>query len=99
MLDLFLPQARDYYRQYAIRTGSRYFSHNVIAMAWLAQGWCGSDMGLRRQDDCERHKDKAGKNSWTCINKNGELPPVWDSEEAFFDWIKVKFVHPVKRDI
>lgn len=99
MLDLFMPVPADYYRQYAIRTGSSYYAHNVIAGGWLALGWCGSDMGLRRQDDCKRQRDKSGKNKWICINKNGELPPLWKSEEEFFDWIKVRFIHPSRRDI
>jgi len=99
MLDLFMPAPDDFYRMYAIRTGSSFYAHNVIAGGWLAIGWCGSDMGLRRQDDCKRFKDKAGKNKWICINKDGELPPVWQSEEEFFDWIKVKFIHPSRRDM
>lgn len=99
MVDFFMPEAHDFYRMYAIRTGSSYYSHNVIAGAWLAGGWCGSDMGLRRQDDCRRYKDGAGRNKWECINKNGELPPVWQSEEEFFEWLKVRFVHPVRRDM
>ncbi|HEY8690541.1 MAG TPA: hypothetical protein VIM07_14995 [Chitinophagaceae bacterium] len=99
MVDVFMPVADDFYRQYAIRTGSSFYAHNVIAGGWLAIGWCGSDIGLRRQEDCVRHKDKSGKNKWICINKNGELPPVWKSEEEFFDWIKVKFIHPSRRDI
>ena len=99
MLDLFMPVPDDFYRQYAIRTGSVFYAHNVIAGGWQAIGWCGSDIGLRRQDDCERHKDKSGKNKWVCINKDGELAPVWKSEEEFFDWIKVKFIHPSRRDM
>lgn len=99
MVDVFIPVATDFYRQYAIRTGSSFYAHNVIAGGWLAIGWCGSDMGLRRQEDCKRYKDKSGKNKWICINKDGQLPPVWESEEEFFDWIKVKFIHPSRRDM
>lgn len=99
MVDFFMPEEKDFYRIYAIRTGSSFYAHNVIAGAWLALGWCGSDMGLRRQEDCRRYKDAAGKNKWQCVNINGELPPVWQSEEEFFDWLKVRYVHPQRRDM
>ena len=97
MLDMFLPEPKDYFRIFAIRTGSSFYAHNVIAGAWTALGWCGSDMGLRRQDDCKRIKEKSGKSKWICINQNGQLPPVWRSEEELFDWLKIKFVHPQRR--
>ncbi|MEO8824108.1 MAG: hypothetical protein ABI366_11100 [Ginsengibacter sp.] len=97
MLDLFIPVPTDFYRIFAIRTGSSMYAHNVIAGAWLALGWCGSDMGLRRQEDCKRIKEKSGKNKWICVNKNGELPPVWKSEAELFDWLRIKFVHPQMR--
>lgn len=97
MLDLFMPEPKDFYRQYAIRTGSSFYAHNVIAGAWTALGWCGSDMGLRRQDDCKRVKEKSGKNKWLCINQKGQLPPVWNSEHELFEWLKIMFVHPQRR--
>lgn len=99
MVDFFMPEEKDFYRIYAIRTGSSLYAHNVIAGAWRALGWCGSDLGLRRQDDCRRYKDSAGKEKWQCVNKNGELPPVWEDEKHFFDWLRVKYVHPVRRDM
>lgn len=99
MVDFFIPEEKDFYRIYAIRTGSSLYAHNVIAGAWRALGWCGSDLGLRRQDDCRRYKDSAGKEKWQCVNKNGELPPVWEDEKHFFDWLRVKYVHPVRRDM
>ena len=93
-LDLFIPFGFDYYRQFAIRTGSGDYSKNVIASGWRKRGWCGSDAGLRRTSDCIQRKPS----EWKCINPKAELPPVWKSEQEFFDWIKVKWVEPALRN-
>ena len=97
-LDLFIPTRHDYYRKYALRTGSGDYAKNVIAAGWRKIGWsgCGDD-GLRRTTDCIKTTGK--KPIWKCVNKNGELPPVWKSEQEFFDWIKVRYVEPQLRNI
>jgi DNA polymerase/3'-5' exonuclease PolX len=97
MLDLFIPDDFDYYRQYAIRTGSAEYAANVIATGWRKIGWCGSDKGLRKMSDCIRTQTADGKTKWKCLRADADLPPVWQSEEEFFDWIKVKVIHPSKR--
>lgn len=91
-LDLFMPNDFDYYRQFAIRTGSAAYSARVIATGWKNIGWCGTDDGCRKITDCKKISGK-----WKCLNPNPELPPVWKSEEEFFDWIKVKWIEPNKR--
>lgn len=96
-LDLFIPDETDFYRQLAIRTGSADYSHQAIAGAWKKLGWCGSDLGLRRISDCIAVTQPDGKSKWKCINKNGELPPAWKSEEDFFYWLNVKYLPPEKR--
>jgi DNA polymerase/3'-5' exonuclease PolX len=99
-LDLFMPDPDDYYRQYAIRTGSAEYSHKTIAAGWLKKGWCGSDKGLRRIIDCKEEIDTlTNKRTWKCINQNGEKPPVWTSEQEFFDWIGVPLIMPKLRTI
>lgn len=97
-LDLFMPTEEDYYRQLAIRTGSSQYSSKVIASAWVKKGWCGSDKGLRRIIDCEA-KITGEKTRWHCINPDGEKPPVWHSEEAFFKWLGIEYIHPMYRDV
>lgn len=97
-LDLFMPDDFDYYRQWAIRTGSADYSAKVIAGGWKAKGWCGSDKGLRLISDCQ-NRASGGKMSWTCINPNAEKPPVWESEEHFFDWLGVQWIKPELRSI
>lgn len=85
-VDLFMPEPADYYRQLAIRTGNADYSARVLAAAWRKKGWVGAGYyGLRRESDCTQTKD--GK--WTLVNFNGERPPVWESEEAFFEWLGV----------
>lgn len=96
-LDLFLPDDFDFYRQLAIRTGSADYAAKVIAGGWRKKGWCGSDKGLRKISGCVETKDKDGKSKWKCIASGAELPPAWESEEAFFEWIGVEWVHPSKR--
>jgi len=96
-LDLFIPDDFDYYRQYAIRTGPADYSAKIIATGWRKIGWCGSDKGLRKMLDCVESKTPDNKSKWKCVKSNGELPPVWKSEEDFFNWINVKISHPWQR--
>ncbi|MCO5252579.1 MAG: hypothetical protein M9949_14320 [Candidatus Kapabacteria bacterium] len=97
-LDLFMPDDFDYYRQFAIRTGSAEYAMKVIAAGWRKIGWCGSDKGLRKVSDCVEKKDKNGKSSWRCVNLDAELPPVWESEQEFFAWLGVKWIEPQYRN-
>jgi DNA polymerase/3'-5' exonuclease PolX len=97
-LDLFIPAEEDFFRQYAIRTGSSEYSHKVIANGWRKIGWVGSDVGLRKMIDCNIDSS-AEKPKWTCVNPEAELPPVWKSEREFFDWIQVPFLEPENRTI
>jgi hypothetical protein len=94
-VDLFMPQAADYYRQLAIRTGSADYSSFVIANGWRRIGWVGTPDGLRRILDCTETKSK----TWWCWNPKPELPPEWKSEEEFFQWIQVPYVIPAKREV
>lgn len=95
-LDLFMPDAADYFRQFAMRTGSADYSTNVIAGGWVKLGWVGAgDAGLRRIEDCQKSPD--GK--WKVINKSGERPPVWKSEEEFFEWLNLEWVEPETRNL
>lgn len=95
-LDLFMPAPDDYSRQFAMRTGSADYSGSVIAGGWVKLGWVGAeDAGLRRIEDCQKSPD--GK--WRVINKNGERPPVWKSEEEFFEWLNVEWIEPEYRSL
>lgn len=94
-LDLFMPEKDDYYRQFAIRTGSSDYSHKIIAGAWIRKGWVGSDQGLRQMKDCVQQQDKG----WKCIFSSGTRPPVWQSEEEFFDWVNLPWILPRLRNM
>ncbi|MBL7997010.1 MAG: hypothetical protein JNL32_00090 [Candidatus Kapabacteria bacterium] len=91
--DLFMPEAHDYYRQLAIRTGSADYSRSVIAAAWVAKGWRGTADGLRLESQCKL----VAENQWKCIHAHPELPPVWGSEEEFFAWLGIPYLHPSQR--
>lgn len=94
MLDIYIPQAHDYFRQLAIRTGNWVYARNVIAAGWVRCGWVGTRDGLRRRDQCH----KVG-NKWVTFAPSPELPPVWESEEAFFKFIDAPFISPVLRQM
>lgn len=96
-LDLFMPQSSDYYRQLAIRTGSSEYSHQIIAKGWLKAGWCGTENGLRRIQQCYQINIGGDKKKWICNAGNPILPPVFNSELDFFKFIKVPWIEPNKR--
>lgn len=100
-LDLFMPEAADYYRQFAIRTGSAEWTARFIAGGWVKLGWCGSDQGLRKQDECHGKRGPDHKMHWKCIKPASEqtLPPHWKSEEEFFQWLKIGWIPPKYREI
>jgi len=98
-LDLFIPDPHDYYRQFAIRTGPADYSAKVIAGGWRKKGWCGSDKGLRKMEDCIETKTPDGKSKWKCVNPKAEKPPIWKDERDFFQWIGVEWIEPRLRNI
>jgi DNA polymerase/3'-5' exonuclease PolX len=91
-VDIFIPQKEDYWRIYAIRTGSADYSARVIATAWRNLGWVGTENGLRRETECI---NKNGK--WTCVSINPLLPPIWESEKDYFRWSRIPYIEPEKR--
>ena len=62
----------------------------------------GSSAAIKEMDGAtNKLKDAAEKTTsklkWKCVKANAELPPVWQSEEQFFNWINVKMLHPSQR--
>ena len=98
-IDIFMPDPIDYYRQYCIRTGSANFVHWNIAKRWSELGWCGTDQGLRRIEDCREIVSATEKKKWEVVKPDGDRPPAWESEEHFFDWLGVKWIAPRLRTI
>lgn len=98
VLDLFMPMPYDFWRIFAIRTGSRDYSQQKIAKGWLKVGWCGTADGLRLQKECDC-VTVDGKTKWTVKKdiKEPILPPVWGSEKEFFDFINVQYLPPKMR--
>jgi len=98
-LDLFIPNEYDYFRMLAIRTGSQWYAHNIIAVGWRKQGWVGTENGLRKIHQCfQVNRDTDTKKKWKCQWTHPTLPPVWKSEEEFFEWINVPYINPEKRN-
>lgn len=103
-LDLFIPVATDYIRQYAIRTGSREYSHKVLANAWAKIGWAGTENGLRRQSesyqiDVGKNPDGSDKKKWICNALNPTLPPVFKNEFELFQFLKLTWIEPKNRNV
>jgi len=98
-LDLFIPQDTDYFRQYVIRTGSADYVKDHIAHGWKNVGWCGTAEGLRLIDECEAKKDNQRRIiKWICTAEKPTLPPLWKSEEDFFEFLSVPYVEPENRN-
>jgi DNA polymerase/3'-5' exonuclease PolX len=98
MLDLFIPQFTDYWRQFAIRTGSADYSSKVIAKSWVRNGWVGTSEGLRLRIECI-DSGTNGSHLWSCVASHPTLPPVWQSEKEFFEWLGIKWLEPQYRSI
>ena len=92
VVDIFIPQRHDYIRQFVIRTGSAEFVKNKIASKWVANGWRGTEDGLRLDLECVSQNG-----TWKCIADEPTLPPVWQTEEEFFQWLGIPYVLPENR--
>jgi DNA polymerase/3'-5' exonuclease PolX len=93
-LELYITTEADYGRMLAIRTGSSAFSHIQLAVRWSRLGWTGTEDGLRRKSECIK------KSTWKInpIYKNcPTLPPAFHTEEEFFAFLGVPWVHPRER--
>lgn len=97
-LDLFMPDEANFWRIMAIRTGPSDYSQNVLAVGWRKMGWVGSDVGLRKEEDCENVGTKE-KAKWKCVKLDGELPPKWESEKHFYQWLQVPYLEPKHRGL
>ncbi len=103
-LDLFIPVATDYFRQYAIRTGSKDYSHKILANAWLKIGWAGTKDGLRRQSESYQKVVSTNeygeeKKEWICNALNPTLPPVFNNEYELFQFLNLKWIEPKNRNV
>jgi DNA polymerase/3'-5' exonuclease PolX len=91
-----IEQADDFYRQLAIRTGSAEYSRFIIAVGWRKKGWVGSEEGLILESEATM---KNGKYKLSVPAHQRTLPPVWQSEEEFFNWLGVPCLQPERREI
>ena len=92
-IELFLTTQSDYGRMLAIRTGSSFFSHH-LAVRWSRLGWAGTPDGLRRKSECDH------KSTWKIkpeYKNCPTLPPIFDTEEKFFEFIGAKWIPPQER--
>ncbi|MBK5202158.1 MAG: hypothetical protein JJE45_00350 [Prolixibacteraceae bacterium] len=91
-IELYITTMADYGRQLAIRTGSSFYSHAVLAIRWNRIGFCGTENGLRRKSECD-HKG----NIWRIkpeYKANATLPPAFDTEEHFYEFLGIPWCEP-----
>lgn len=93
-IELYITTEADYGRILAIRTGSSAFIHINLAMRWNKLGWSGTENGLRRKVECDH------KSTWRIkpeYKNCPTLPPVFDTEEHFFEFLGIEWVPPRQR--
>lgn len=92
-IELYITNEADWGRILAIRTGSSTYSHH-LAVRWSRLGWTGTEDGLRRKSECVK------KSTWKIkpeYKNCPTLPPPFFSEEDFFAFLSVPYVHPRER--
>jgi len=93
-IELYITTREDYGRILAIRTGSSAFSHINLALRWNRLGWAGTEDGLRRKSECIH------KSTWKISHEYKNcptLPPAFETEEDFFAFLGIEWVHPKSR--
>lgn len=94
-IELYITTENDWGRILAIRTGSSAYSHH-LAVRWGRIGWCGTEEGLRRKSECIR------KSTWKIkpeYRLSPTMPPVFDTEEKFFAFLGIEYIHPKARSL
>ena len=94
-IELYITTREDYGRILAIRTGSSAFSHIELALRWNRKGFAGTVDGLRLKRECD-HKGS----TWRIkpeYKSCPTLPPAFETEEDFFAFLGIEYIHPKAR--
>lgn len=92
-LHVHMPDRDDFWRIYNLKVGSLRFIQSRIIPAWSRNGWVPTEYGLRKVEDCR--KDSSGV--WHWKDKTGFIPPAWQSEKEYFEWLEIPYVDPFHR--
>jgi DNA polymerase/3'-5' exonuclease PolX len=95
-IELYLPQPHDYGRILAIRTGNAAYARLQLMTQANRSGWIGTSDGLRLKRECD-HKGS----TWRIkpeYKSCPTLPPIFATEEQFFAFIGLDYVHPTARN-
>jgi hypothetical protein len=87
-IDVFMTKVPDFYRQFAIRTGSSSFSRDRLAVGWSRKGWTGIEGQLYLKNEVVY--DEKGKINLAEM-KTITKPPMWKSEKEFFEFCGVSW--------
>jgi len=94
-IEIYLPQSFDYGRILAIRTGNSVYARLRLMTQANRLGWIGTHDGLRRKKECEKRG-----NVWKILPEYAEnptLPPEFPTEESFYEFLKIPWIHPRER--
>jgi len=92
-IELYITNEADWGMILAVRSGSSAFSHH-LAVRWSRLGWTGTEDGLRRKSECIH------KSTWKIkpeYKNCPTLPPVFDTEQHFFEFLGIEWISPDKR--
>lgn len=99
-VDLFVTDLAKWGQMVCIRTGSADFTKIKIANQWKSLGWCGTEDGLRRRDQCIRsEKTKIWRVNQDIPSGDIVKPPLFPSERDFFHFLGLSYVQPDKRSL
>lgn len=98
-LFIYCTSVEDFYRTLVIRSSTGKYVKNVLEKAWQGRGWIETDKGLRWKSEC-RVRNKGKKNiKYDCLVDNPIMPPLWESEEDFYNFLGLEYVDASKRTI
>jgi hypothetical protein len=92
VLNVYMPLPEEFFRRLAITTGSDDYVRRNMFQQELKMGWVDTEQGLRRADDCIVSPTTVRNYKYPISNHEGERPPVWDSEEHYFNWLKIPLI-------
>lgn len=96
--DFHVSNQQDYWRKVALTTGTKDFAYKNLILRWYNMGWVEIQDGLYKKSQCD-YDIVGGKFVFRKDPnvKEFERPPIWESEQHFFDWLGLNYIEPENR--
>jgi hypothetical protein len=96
--DFYVTNKQDFWRQVAVTTGTKDFAYKNLILRWYNMGWVEIGDGLYKKEQCD-YDIVGGK---FVFRKRSDIhefirPPIWESEQHFFDWLGLNYIEPDRR--